>query len=86
MNDGEIMSIHLLEKSMALRNESHVSLAILASSAVSPASGLVVSTNQNLTTHHNVTQSHNATRSHNATQSVNKVKQSHDSHHTPAKL
>ncbi|KAL9855682.1 putative protein kinase RLK-Pelle-RLCK-VIIa-1 family [Arabidopsis thaliana] len=53
MNDGEIMSIHRLEKSMAVRNESHVSLAILASSAVSPASSAlvaVVSTNQNLTT------------------------------------
>ncbi|CAE5956832.1 unnamed protein product [Arabidopsis arenosa] len=78
MNDGEIMSIHRLEKSMAVRNESHVSLAILASSAVSPASGLVVSTNQNLKTPHNATQSQqNATQSHNATQSVNKAKQPH---------
>ncbi|CAH8251520.1 unnamed protein product [Arabidopsis lyrata] len=79
MNDGEIMSIHRLEKSMAVRNESHVSLAILASSAVSPASGLVVSTNQNLTTPHNATQSQqNATQSQqNATQSVNKAKQPH---------
>ncbi|XP_024008089.1 LOW QUALITY PROTEIN: uncharacterized protein LOC112084045 [Eutrema salsugineum] len=56
MNDGEIMSVHRLEKSMAVRNESHVSLAILASSAVSP-----VSANHNLTAHHNATQSHNAT-------------------------
>ncbi|CAH2038623.1 unnamed protein product [Thlaspi arvense] len=57
MNDGETMSVHRLEKSMAVRNESHVSLAILASSAVSP-----VSANQNLTAHHqNATQSHNAT-------------------------
>ncbi|CAN8295079.1 unnamed protein product [Cochlearia groenlandica] len=54
--DGEIVSIHRLEKSMTMRNESHVSLAILASSAVSPGS-----TNQNMTAHHNVTQSHNAT-------------------------
>ncbi|CAA7026267.1 unnamed protein product [Microthlaspi erraticum] len=56
MNDGEIMSVHRLEKSMAVRNESHVSLAILASSAVSP-----VSANQNLTALHNATESHNAT-------------------------
>lgn len=56
MNDGEIMSVHRLEKSMAVRNESHVSLAILASAAVSP-----VSANQNLTAPHNATQSHNAT-------------------------
>ncbi|KAF8110300.1 hypothetical protein N665_0085s0029 [Sinapis alba] len=56
-NNGEIMSVRLLEKSMAVRNESHVSLAILASSAVSP----VVSANHTLTAHHNATQSHNAT-------------------------
>ncbi|KAJ0236011.1 Serine/Threonine-kinase RLCKVII protein [Hirschfeldia incana] len=56
-NSGEIMSVRLLEKSMAaVRNESHVSLAILASSAVSP-----VSANVTLTAHHNATRSHNAT-------------------------
>ncbi|CAH8357899.1 unnamed protein product [Eruca vesicaria subsp. sativa] len=53
---GEIMSVRLLEKSMAVRNESHVSLAVLASSAVSPATA-----NHTLTIHHNATQSHNAT-------------------------
>ncbi|RID52290.1 hypothetical protein BRARA_H02898 [Brassica rapa] len=55
-DSGEIMSVRLLEKSMAVRNESHVSLAVLASSAVSP-----VSVNQTLIAHHNATQSHNAT-------------------------
>lgn len=58
MSDGEIMSVHRLEKSMAVRNESHVSLAVLASSAVSP-----VSANQNLTVHHNATLSLNETQS-----------------------
>ncbi|CAN8311583.1 unnamed protein product [Cochlearia groenlandica] len=60
MNDGEIMSVHHLEKSIAMRNESRVSLAILASSAVSPFSA-----NQNLTAHHNATQTHYATTTHN---------------------
>lgn len=58
-NSGEIISVRLLEKKSmaAVRNESHVSLAVLASSAVSP----VVSANVTLTAHRNETQSHNAT-------------------------
>ncbi|KFK43100.1 hypothetical protein AALP_AA1G080200 [Arabis alpina] len=68
MSEGEIMSVHRLEKSMAVRNESHVSLAILASSAVSPVS----TTNQNLTVHqHKI---HNATQPQNATVSETKPK------------
>ncbi|KAH0916708.1 hypothetical protein HID58_031154, partial [Brassica napus] len=55
-DSGEIMSVRLLEKSMAVRNESHVSLAVLASSAVAP-----VSVNHTLIAHRNATQSHNAT-------------------------
>lgn len=57
---GEIVSVRLLEKSMsAVRNESHVSLAVLASSAVSPATA-----NHTLIAHRNGTQSRNATDTH----------------------
>ncbi|KAJ4871921.1 Protein kinase superfamily protein [Raphanus sativus] len=58
-NSGEIISVRLLEKKSmaAVRNESHVSLAVLASSAVSP----VVSANVTLAAHRNETQPRNAT-------------------------